>query len=498
MKILPKIVFTVFTLMFFSLFSLFNPVYATSSELNRKYIDAISLVIPDITDDPNQTITFTPVSGETIELQIDGAGFNAISNPYKFNSLTIGSHKLDFKYIDAAEITQTFTFYMVIIPREARFNPPTLVFDENAAVTFSGTALPSASVEFWLIGNSEVTYKTVAVDSDGNWSLDLSGLLACGNYQLVSMVRKNGLSSSTSAPLNISYCKSGTAVVNNDNSNDLIGFDFNKLWENLINTVQQHGGIVIAGVGILLLGVSGGLIYSSIAVKRVRDETRKILVSAIRGDDKPSLKNEAKQEPQVVNESPKVVNEELNSKGKKIVKNKTKSEEETLSEALDTSSSIDVSGSEEKVKKNLFAKWFGFLKKKKPITPEAKEEHKNQYNTELKEETELEKLKRSLEESKTDTKESVKSEESIKPQSEESVDHETSKPEKKAEKSSKTNNKQKEKEVKNKPELSTKAKESENKEPSARLSRDEFLEKFNQLQKRSPSKGSRISLTENE
>lgn len=298
------------------------------AERIEKLVADLKLVVPEITSEPSPVLTFTPIKGEVIELQINGKGFNEIKSPYQMTGLSIGKYVLDFKYIDASDITQTFTKNLIIVPREARMQNQKLLFKEGEEVIINGTALPFSSLEMWVISGSDILFKTSDVDKEGNWSINLSEGLTCGDYKIITMVRKDGLSSATSTALNVSYCVEGTAPII-DNGQDIEDTTLSDRWNELVKYIRENDKSIILIVGSLVVGLVVGIIYSILSIKRVKTKLKQMI------GDKLELSNSEKS-------MGKIMSDVFTSNDSvKTVKKNKKSRKDKRNEALEDKVIVD-------------------------------------------------------------------------------------------------------------------------------------------------------------
>lgn len=293
MKKTTPIVFWFVIFMAFSIFAT-PSVYAESETTTetteetpddriQKHLSTLGMQIPEITDNPSLPITFTPVKEETIELQIDGAGYNAIRSPYTFSSLAIGKHALDFRYKDSSGITQTFSLDLVVIPRIARLGTQQLWFKAEDKVILSGSALPNSSVDLWILGNNEIIVRKTDVNTEGDWTIDLTDTLTCGDYKISIVVKKDGLASDSTTPVNISYC-SDTQPTEDSGNNDQT-FSFRDWWNSIVDKIKGDGSIVIIGICVFLVGIVLGLIYNRLAIAKLKRQTRSFIVDKLRNPE---------------------------------------------------------------------------------------------------------------------------------------------------------------------------------------------------------------------
>ncbi|HOU76208.1 MAG TPA: hypothetical protein PK957_03745 [Candidatus Dojkabacteria bacterium] len=250
------------------------------AERIERLVAELKLVIPDITSEPSPVVTFTPIKGNTIELQVNGKGFNAIQSPYQFEGLSVGKYVLDFKYVDGSDITQTFTKNLIIIPREARTQNQKLIFKKGEEVIVAGTALPFSSIDMWIISSNEILFKNTPVDEDGNWSINLSEGLACADYKILTMVKKDGFSSAVSTALNISYCtENQTAIISQGEEIDQL--TLSERFHGLVEDIKANEDSIVVAVASVLTGLIIGVFYSIIRVRGMKNKVKNMLESKL-------------------------------------------------------------------------------------------------------------------------------------------------------------------------------------------------------------------------
>src|SRR5690606_35117687 len=112
--------------------------YAQNEEENQDTLSELLLIqIPDETDNPNFTITFTDPSGEGVELKVDGGKYEVIQNPHTLPALGVGKHTLIFKFIDDQDTEQEIERTLTIVPRPPEISPPENI--DNKRLIIAGT-----------------------------------------------------------------------------------------------------------------------------------------------------------------------------------------------------------------------------------------------------------------------------------------------------------------------------------------------------------------------
>jgi hypothetical protein len=80
-------------------------------------VKELSLNIPDQTEDPNYPVTFVDPSKQGVEISIDDKPAAKAPNPYLLPNLSIGDHKLIFKFKNKEGIVRVMTKYILVTPK---------------------------------------------------------------------------------------------------------------------------------------------------------------------------------------------------------------------------------------------------------------------------------------------------------------------------------------------------------------------------------------------
>ncbi len=222
-------------------------------ERKQELRDELKLQLPREIDNPNYPVTFVPPTEEsTVELQIDGGGFEEIESPFLLPSLSIGMHSLNFRFEDEDDVTQNFEEKIIIIPREPKLEEGHKAeFRSDDILTFTGTALPNSSVVV-VVGSNLVT-KEVVADGEGKWTAEVEVELETGEHSVIFMSKKFGYASGFSEPFTFSVGTGSGNVetddIDNDNDSDF-SFDINS-FINEDNYIHVFGGF--AGLTVVLL-----------------------------------------------------------------------------------------------------------------------------------------------------------------------------------------------------------------------------------------------------
>jgi hypothetical protein len=219
-------------------------------ERKQELRDELKLQLPREIDNPNYPVTFVPPTEEsTVELQIDGGGFEEIESPFLLPSLSIGMHSLNFRFEDEDDVTQNFEEKIIIIPREPKLEEGHKAeFRSDEVLTFTGTALPNSSVVV-VVGGNLVT-KEVAADGEGNWTAEVDAELETGEHSVIFMSKKFGYASSFSEPFTFSL-GTGSGNVETDDidnySNNEFSFDINSFVteDNYLHVLGGFAGLTL-------------------------------------------------------------------------------------------------------------------------------------------------------------------------------------------------------------------------------------------------------------
>jgi hypothetical protein len=301
-------------------------------DLEQERVESIenelNISIPEYTDNPSHIITFIDPSEEKVgvELDIDESGYKDINSPYSLPSLSIGKHRLKFRFVDSIGATKLLTYDLVIIPR-----PPILKAPEftDSNLILSGTGLASSEVLLTVsVGASNYT-QIADIDSEGNWNTSIAlDTVSDGIYTVFGYTRKNGYASNPSEPAVMEYGSRGAKEVE-DKSNSSIYFNINDIsWDNIPAILTQNPDLIIVIVSALLVGTLITAILFSLFRRSSRKGEEQEVAEKINGGSKKEktlmeLFGEGEEESEE-----KVENKKGIRKGKK-----TKRKEEKVEEA---------------------------------------------------------------------------------------------------------------------------------------------------------------------
>ena len=220
----------------------------------------LKISIPDYTDNPSHIITFVDPSEEKVgvELDIDESGYKDITSPYSFPSLSIGRHRLKFRFVDSIGATKVLEYNIVIIPRPPIIKAPQ--FSDNNLL-LSGTGLANSEVVLTISVGADYYTQISEIDEEGNWNTSVEfDTVVNGIYIIAGYTRKDGYASNPSEPAVIQYGEEG--VENNEKDSDIV-FSFNQIeFSNIPSIIGQNPDLLILTIsGVLLGGLVTALLF---------------------------------------------------------------------------------------------------------------------------------------------------------------------------------------------------------------------------------------------
>lgn len=288
----------ILTLTFFSYITIgINTVSAQSNgnTYDEDLAEQLLLELPEVTENPNYTITFTDPGGEGVELEIDGQEPEEIKSPYELPTLGIGEHKLTFKFADEEEVSQTLIKEIVIIPRPPQINTPELI---SSKLYLSGIGVAGGQIELFITNGKDHWKKEIEIDKSGTWTFEMDKKLNEGNYNVIALARKKGYTSKYSEPAAFLLEKS-----EDDNQEDQT-LEQRIIWENLTisslpNQIQDlfsnNTNVFIAIIGFpVLIGIVIGLLIKLIFSSRSTKKAERMLKEALSRQKDDSEKNDKK------------------------------------------------------------------------------------------------------------------------------------------------------------------------------------------------------------
>ncbi|MCB9790773.1 hypothetical protein H6764_01995 [Candidatus Nomurabacteria bacterium] len=196
-KKLLTIVLTLSALL--SLISVKSVFAQNDEESQDKLSEQLLVQIPDETDNPNFTITFTDPSGEGVQLKVDGSKYEEIQNPHILPALGVGKHTLIFKFVDDQDTEQEIERTLTIVPRPPEINPPENI--DNTRLVITGTAVAGGKVQLFFTGGTTAYKEEIDVTDTGSWEFVFKDDFEPGVYSTIAYVKKKGLASNYSEPV---------------------------------------------------------------------------------------------------------------------------------------------------------------------------------------------------------------------------------------------------------------------------------------------------------
>ncbi len=289
----------------------------------------LNISIPEHTDNPSYIITFIDPSedSEGVELDIDESGYKEINSPYSLPSLSIGEHRLKFRFVDSIGATKLLTYDIVIIPRPPILKAPEFI-EKN--LVLSGTGLSSSEVLLTIsVGASNYT-QISDINTDGNWNTSIElDTVSDGIYTIYGYTRKNGYASNPSDPAVMEYGSQGAKEVKNK-SNNAIYFNINDIaLEDIPTTLTQNPDLIIVMTLALLLGaLITAILFSLFRRSSRKGEEQKVAEKINNGsNEKEKTLMELFGEEEVEEKKDAKKEAKKESKGKKVNRKEKKEEQ---------------------------------------------------------------------------------------------------------------------------------------------------------------------------
>lgn len=270
-----------------------SQLYAQTNELDqieeqrrKSFEEQLGFSLPQYTDNPSYTITFTDSSTNKngVQIEIDGKEFVNITSPYVFPALAIGQHIVKFRFNDSGGNIQTLEYTFIVIPRSPIINPPVI---ESSSVSIKGTGLSNSEILLFLTSNTFNHTEILKTDSNGEWNTIFKpeNDLSEGIYTITAYARKNGYASEFSEAI---LFEVGNNVNNNEEKDKKnISFAFKDIEiNNIINTVTLNPDLIILIVVAILLGAIPTALLKGAYKKDKEEKIFKTAEKSIKGEKK--------------------------------------------------------------------------------------------------------------------------------------------------------------------------------------------------------------------
>lgn len=311
-------------------------------ERKEQIENQLGFTIPEYTDNPSYTITFTDPSPEEsgVEVSIDAKDFVRIESPYTFPSLGIGQHALRFRFNDKDNNVQILEYTMIVLPRSPIIQPPVLSED---SITITGTGLANSELLLFISSNTYNYSEIVDIDEDGKWSTTVTpekGLVD-GIYTATGLTRKSGFVSELAEATVFEVGDSTDTETETKEEN--IFFSFASLTSSDIkDVITKNPDLVLLCVIPFVLGIFLTLLFKALFKNRKDDVNTKRVEESIKKSSNPNgektlrelfeQKDEGKKEEKKPVEEKKEEPEKKEEVKKEEPKEKVVSKEEFLKE----------------------------------------------------------------------------------------------------------------------------------------------------------------------
>lgn len=250
----------------------------------------LNISIPEYTDNPSHAITFIDPSEDSVgvEIDINEGGYRKITSPYSLPALTIGTHKLKFRFVDSFGARRVLDYSIVILPRPPILKAP--FFEENNLI-ISGTGLANSEIVVTVSVNAVNFVRTEEIDGDGSWELIVPmETISNGIYTIFAYTRRNGFASNPSEPAVMSV--GDGEVISNRGGDSSTQFSLTDIsLEDLPTILLENPTLLLLSIGIFLLGGLIAALLIKILRRNPNAKEERYITKKIR-DEKKERKEE--------------------------------------------------------------------------------------------------------------------------------------------------------------------------------------------------------------
>ena len=260
----------------------------SDAELERQKLltKELSLNMPEQTEDPNYPVTFIDPSKQGVDITVDDKTTAKAPNPFLLPNLSIGEHKIIFKFKNKDGLVRVLTEDLLLIPKAPQFDQTLkTVVVRPANVALKGTTLPQSTV--MLVVNSDKVF-SITSTTDGKWEFIVPEPKE-GNNNIIAFSIKNGIVSKPSKTFSLEYKLFEGAVSTltkpSDKDNSVIAFGKTLIAN--IEANQKDNPIVFYGVitgAILIILVLVDLQMRKKAAKKRDEKTIASLFGTLQKD----------------------------------------------------------------------------------------------------------------------------------------------------------------------------------------------------------------------
>ncbi|MCC7304285.1 hypothetical protein IT418_02640 [bacterium] len=224
-------------------------------EREKQITKELSLNMPDQTEDPNYPVTFIDPGKQGVDVTVDDKTITKAPNPFLLPNLTIGEHKIIFKFRTKDGVVRVLTKKILVTPKPPQFDP-TLKTEvvKPATVVVKGLALPQSTI--MLIINSDKTHKITST-TDGKWEFIIPEPQE-GNNNIIAFTIKNGIVSNASKTFAVTYHQNAIGAVispsGDENANKVLEFS-KTILKNIDTNRKERPTVFYGAIGVATLAI---------------------------------------------------------------------------------------------------------------------------------------------------------------------------------------------------------------------------------------------------